>query len=212
MSNQGYGGPQDPYGQQPNQPEEQPQQPRDYQGQPYQQQPYQQPPYPGGYQQGPQYGGRPVGDPGTLDLPWYGIGFGQAISRAFKKYVRFDGRASRSEFWWFYLFNTIVSFILNIPYFIVYSSKLGEIASGATPNLAGAYAAQIPAYIWGLIVLLPNLGLMWRRLHDTGRSGAWFFLVFACGIGGLVPLIMCIMDSNPEGQKYDRVRGLPPRP
>jgi uncharacterized membrane protein YhaH (DUF805 family) len=149
---------------------------------------------------------KPVGDPGTLDLPWYGIGFGQAIKRAFQKYVRFDGRASRSEFWWFYLFNTIVGFVLSIPAEIVNITQTVSAASNGTPAPSSFSAADIPVYIWGLVVLLPNIGLMWRRLHDTNRSGAWFFLYFACGIGGLVPLIMCILDSNPEGQRFDRVQ------
>lgn len=235
MSNQGFGGPQDPngpqdpygqhnpYGQQdPNQQPTQPpnQQPNQGPWQPL-------PPQQGGYQQGgfqqggfqpaPPVGGnqtpygqnafKPVGDPGTLDLPWYGIGFGQAIKRAFQKYVRFDGRASRSEFWWFYLFSFIVSLVLSIPADIVQVHQTMSAAStGATPHLGAVYAAQTPVYIWGLVTLLPMLGLTWRRLHDTNRTGAWWFLNFACGIGGLVPLIMCIFDSNPEGQRYDRVQ------
>lgn len=173
-------------------------------------------PGPGPYPQGQPFGGpmppygqgnfKPLGDPGTLDLPWYGIGFGQAISRAFKKYVRFDGRASRGEFWWFYLFNAIVSFVLSIPYTIVSIQHSIAIANGAAPSINTFSAWQIPSSIWGLIVLLPNLGLFWRRLHDTNRSGAWWFLFFACGIGGIVPLIMCIMDTNPEGRRFDRVQ------
>lgn len=174
MSNQGFGGPQDPY-----------------QG-PWQQQPYGQ--------------FKPVGDPGTLDLPWYGIGFGQAIKRAFQKYVRFDGRASRSEFWWFYLFNAIVSFVLSIPGDIQSASQSATAAASGSTSVTFFHPWSLLAYAWGLVVLLPGIGLMWRRLHDTNRSGAWFFLYFACGIGGLVPLIMCIMDTNPEGRRFDRVQ------
>ena len=234
MSNQGFGGPQDPngpqdpygqqnpYGQQdPNQqPNQQPtQQPNQGPWQPlppqqggYQQGGYQQ----GGYQPAPPISGnqapygqnafKPVGDPGTLDLPWYGIGFGQAIKRAFQKYVRFDGRASRSEFWWFYLFNFIVSTVLSIPGDIQSASQSATAAASGSTSLTLFHPWSLLAYAWGLAVLLPSLGLMWRRLHDTNRTGAWFFLYFACGIGGLVPLIMCIFDSNPDGRRYDRVQ------
>lgn len=210
-----YPGPPDGGQQDPNQqPYRQPYQ------QPYQQQPWtpqQGMPGPGPYQQfgGPmppygRYDVKPLGDPGTLDLPWYGIGFGQAISRAFKKYARFDGRASRSEFWWFYLFNVIVSFILSIPYEIAAISQTAAVANGATPGLGlGIIKWEIPPSIWGLVVLLPTLGLFWRRLHDTNRSGAWWFFSFACGIGVLVPLIMCILDTNPEGRRFDRVASAP---
>jgi len=237
MSNQGFGGPQDPNGpqdpygqqnpygqqdpnQQPNQRPSQPPNPGPWQQQPYQQGGYQQ----GGYQPAPPIGGnqtpygqspfKPVGDPGTLDLPWYGIGFIPAIKRAFQKYVRFDGRASRSEFWWFFLFNAIVGFVLSIPSEIVQIHQtMTAGTTGAMPHLGAVYAAQTPVYVWELAVLLPTLGLTWRRLHDTNRSGAWWFLTFACGIGGLVPLIMCIFDTDPAGQRFDRVQntgGYPP--
>nr|WP_255455593.1 DUF805 domain-containing protein [Microlunatus sp. Gsoil 973] len=127
------------------------------------------------------------------------------MKRAFAKYVRFDGRASRSEFWWFYLFNAIVSTVLSIPYIIAYVGQAPAMMNGEPPQLGRLALADSASLVWSLVVLLPTLGLFWRRLHDTGRSGAWWFLSFACGIGALVPLIMCILDSDPTGQRYDRV-------
>ena len=49
-----------------------------------------------------------------LSAPLYGATFGQAIARFFKKYATFSGRASRSEFWWFFLFATVIYLVLNI--------------------------------------------------------------------------------------------------
>ena len=66
-----------------------------------------------------------------------------------KNYVNFEGRATRPEFWWFFLFNVIVSLILNL-----FGPKVGTTLSG----------------IWSLAILLPYLGLSVRRLHDTAGS------------------------------------------
>ncbi|MGN1172458.1 MAG: DUF805 domain-containing protein [Muribaculaceae bacterium] len=74
------------------------------------------------------------------------VSFGEAISRAFNNYANFNGRASRSEYWWFALFN----FILGCIPFV---------------NILA-----------GLALLIPSLALGARRLHDTGRSGWWLLL------------------------------------
>ncbi len=43
------------------------------------------------------------------------FGFGESVKRAFRKWSDFEGRATQAEFWWFYLFTTLVSFVLYIP-------------------------------------------------------------------------------------------------
>lgn len=55
----------------------------------------------------------PGGEP-PLWAPYYGISFGGAVTRFFKKYATFSGRASRSEFWWWYLVNVVVAIVLGI--------------------------------------------------------------------------------------------------
>lgn len=82
-----------------------------------------------------------------------------------KNYVNFEGRATRPEFWWFFLFNVIVSLILNL-----FGPKVGTTLSG----------------IWSLAILLPYLGLSVRRLHDINKSG-WYLLV------GLIPIVGWIL-------------------
>jgi uncharacterized membrane protein YhaH (DUF805 family) len=81
---------------------------------------------------------------------------GNAISVCFKKYATFEGRASRSEFWFFYLF-----------YIIIY--VLGMVVEGAAGIANLSLLFIIP--LW-----LPQLAVSVRRMHDTGRSG-WFILV-----------------------------------
>ena len=54
----------------------------------------------------------------------------------------------------------------------------------------------------GLALLIPQLAAMCRRLHDVGKSGHMMWLFLVCGVGGLVPLIMCIPDGRPEPNQY----------
>jgi uncharacterized membrane protein YhaH (DUF805 family) len=100
---------------------------------------------------------------------------GNAISTCFKKYATFNGRASRSEYWFFYLFYAIM--------FIV-----GTIVGGAAGNSAIQYLFIIP--LW-----LPLFAAGIRRIHDTGRSG-WFILV------PIYNLILLVSASNPGTNKY----------
>ncbi|MBR0176980.1 MAG: DUF805 domain-containing protein [Bacteroidales bacterium] len=83
-----------------------------------------------------------------------------------KNYVNFEGRATRPEFWWFFLFNVIVGFIFGL------FGKAGTWLSG----------------IWSLAILLPQLGLGARRLHDINKSG-WLMLVSLIPLVGWVLLV-----------------------
>jgi uncharacterized membrane protein YhaH (DUF805 family) len=149
------------------------------------------------------------GDPG-LDQPWYGIGFGAAVKRAFQKYASFSGRASRGEYWWFWLFNMIIGTILQ-----VISAAAGGVSffsatsdSGAAAAGAGAMAVIGIASLYSLAVLLPNLGVLVRRLHDTGRGGGWFFIIFVPFVGGIILLVFLASASTPGRNQYDI--GAPP--
>lgn len=90
--------------------------------------------------------------------------FGDAISRFFSGYTQFKGRASRSEFWFAYLFCTLVSLGLSwIPF--VNS-------------------------IWGLAILVPTIAISVRRLHDANMSGIWYAVYYGIGLAGLIPLLI----------------------
>lgn len=83
------------------------------------------------------------------------MSFGEAIKACFQKYATFSGRARRSEYWYFYLFTFLVSFVLNcIPLFGFLSS------------------------IWWLAQIIPSLAVTVRRFHDIGKSG-WNYLFIA---------------------------------
>ena len=94
--------------------------------------------------------------PPPLDQPYYGISFGGAVARGFKKYATFAGRASRSEYWWWALFTFITYFVLGLAAYAlgIATSRDG----GRTPGLLA-----LP-----LIILL--LGLLPRNHHSYART------------------------------------------
>lgn len=139
--------------------------------------------------------------------------FMEAVKKCFANYANFNGRARRSEFWWWYLFNYIVSFILYIPIWILMGKKNALIADALSGKIDLATAdAQDPTTmiiifcilmgVVGLALLIPSLAVMARRLHDVGKSGHMMWLFLVCFVGGLIPLIMCIPDGKPEPNQY----------
>lgn len=106
-----------------------------------------------------------------------------------KKYAVFSGRARRKEYWFFALFNIIFSFVLG---FI--DAVVGTFDPSIGIGLLGG--------VYSLAVLLPGIGVFVRRLHDTGRSGWWFFIAFVPIVGAIVLLIFMFLDSNPDENQY----------
>lgn len=126
-------------------------------------QPHPASPLPQGLPQGiPQYPGSYAEQDNlspSLDKPLYGASFTQAVRRFFTKYVVFSGRASRSEFWWFILFNVIV----------------GAIISGVM-SIINRDASTLVSTLWTIAIFIPFLALSIRRLHDSNKSGWWILL------------------------------------
>jgi uncharacterized membrane protein YhaH (DUF805 family) len=91
-------------------------------------------------------------------------------------YAQFTGRASRSEYWWFYLFTVLVT-------------AAADTLGGTVGNLAS------------LAFFLPGLALLVRRLHDVGRSGWWFLIVFTI-IGIPVVLYWLVKESDAGANAY----------
>ena len=105
------------------------------------------------------------------------MGFGQAISAGFSKYINFRDRASRSEYWFWILF-----------YF------LGAIATGIIDLALGV---QVTSGVFGLIMIVPNISVAVRRLHDRDYSGWWYLLVFIPLIGWLILFIwFCLKGTD----------------
>jgi hypothetical protein len=108
--------------------------------------------------------------------PILGIGFVDAIRRGLMQFAVFQGRASRSEFWWFALFNFLVGLVLGWIPFI--------------------------GFIIMIALLIPGIAVGVRRLHDTDRVGWWYLIGFVPLIGFIVLLIFFIQPSRPGQNRF----------
>lgn len=118
------------------------------------------------------------------------LSFGKAVSICLnKKYTTFKGRARRSEYWYFVLFQSIVLVIATI-----------------LDNFVGL-TFEYSFYGWlyllcGLALLLPALGVGFRRLHDVGHSGWWILISLIPFVGAIVLLVFWCSDSQMGPNKY----------
>lgn len=117
--------------------------------------------------------------------------FGTSIKTCFSKYVTFSGRAQRSEFWWWVLFTWITSMVLGgVDSFLfgtVTAYDGGFEASTNTPILSG---------IFSLAIFLPTISVTVRRLHDTDRSGWWYWIVLIPLIGIIVLIVFWATEGT----------------
>ncbi len=113
------------------------------------------------------------------------MGFGEAISSGFAKYATFSGRAVRSEYWFWVLFNVLVGIVLGI---------VQAVGTGAF--------GHILSLLYDLATLIPSLAVSARRLHDTDRSGWWLLLVFIPVIGWLILLVWYCQRGTPATNRF----------
>jgi uncharacterized membrane protein YhaH (DUF805 family) len=106
-----------------------------------------------------------------------------------KKYAVFAGRARRKEYWTFILWNIIITIVLTLV--------LGIIGS-----IINNLALVAVCYLYTLAVFIPSIAVLVRRLHDTGRSGWWFFISLVPLIGSIVLLVFLVKDSQPGDNQY----------
>ena len=123
------------------------------------------------------------------------VGFVKAIKICFAKYFDFKGRARRSEYWYFFLFVILVSFILSF-------------AEGFYYGYTGQYFEDvILANIFYLFVLIPSIAVSVRCLHDIGRTGWWVLISFIPIAGSIILLIWHCID----GEKDTNIYGVSPK-
>lgn len=106
-----------------------------------------------------------------------------------KNYVEFSGRARRKEYWFFMLFNLIITVVLMII----------DLQTG---NYSEQTELGLLSSIYMLAVLIPSIAVSIRRLHDTDRSGWWLLIAFVPFIGGIVMFVFTVLDSTPGDNQY----------
>jgi uncharacterized membrane protein YhaH (DUF805 family) len=103
------------------------------------------------------------------------------------KYAQFSGRSRRKEYWFFVLFNIIISIGLTIV------DRILGLGGSSWGLLSGLYT---------LFVLIPSIAVGVRRLHDTGRSGWWLLIAFIPILGAIALLVFMASDSEPGTNQY----------
>ncbi|MFD7032715.1 DUF805 domain-containing protein [Streptomyces sp. NPDC059917] len=100
-----------------------------------------------------------------------------------RRYIDFDGRSRRQEYWMFVLCNFAAVLVVAIVDNVI----------GTFPLLYVLYA---------LAVLLPGLGLAVRRLHDTGKSGWWMFISLIPVVGGIWLIVLMATEGHAQPNQY----------
>ena len=120
------------------------------------------------------------------------MGFMDAVKNVLlNNYVNFDGRASRSEYWWWVLATIPMSFPFVILDVIVFG-----------------WGIEDPTWFQNLFtvaILLPGLGVAIRRLHDSGRSGWWLLISIIPCVGLIVLIVFMAQDGEPYRNAYGEV-------
>ena len=116
----------------------------------------------------------------------------EAVKSVFSKYAVFSGRARRSEYWFFFLFNALIVSVSIV--FMLLTAGIGN-------RRDISRIISLAAGIYFLATIIPGLAVCFRRLHDTDKSGAYILLCLT-GIGIFLIVIWLTQDSDPKENEY----------
>ncbi|BDR15545.1 aminopeptidase [Vibrio sp. STUT-A11] len=111
---------------------------------------------------------------GRKEMDWY--------LAVLKKYAVFNGRARRKEYWMFFLFNLLITIVLEI--------------------IDGILGTALIGAVYGLAVLIPSIAVTVRRLHDIGRTGWWALIGLIPILGLIVLIIFAATEGNRGRNEY----------
>lgn len=124
-----------------------------------------------------------------------------------RNYVNFKGRARSREYWMFLLVNFIVYMLFSMMIYLL-SKELGTM----TEDLLGNGMDMMTAYIYlgvsavlslySLAMVIPGFAVLFRRLHDIGKSGVWILIVLVPIAGFIILLVFLLTDSQAGENKY----------
>lgn len=99
-----------------------------------------------------------------------------------KKYVDFEGRARRQEYWTFFLVNLVIAIVLGI--------------------IGGIIGTGILSNLYALAILLPSIAVGVRRLHDRDMSGWFMLLALIPFVGGIILLVLFALEGTPGSNRF----------
>ena len=138
-----------------------------------------------------------------LDQPLYGASLGQAVGRFFRKYATFTGRASRSEFWWVFLFRWLIITVGAIGSVALGAATQSEADRSSNNPGPGALILAVPLVLFLLAILVPSIALQVRRLHDANLPGPLVLIVLVPSLGALLLAILALLPTSPAGARFD---------
>jgi len=102
---------------------------------------------------------------------------------AWKNYAEFNGRARRSEYWFYVLFNILAMF---------------------TTLILDGFLIGLPIFTFSYAVasIIPSIAVLVRRLHDTNKSGWWYFIAFVPFVGSIVLLVFLFSEGDRGVNEY----------
>jgi len=106
-----------------------------------------------------------------------------------ERYADFEGRARRSEYWFFVLFSYISIIVVSVVFGIL-GSMVSEVV-----GMIGLVGVMLALFV-------PQLAVYVRRLHDTGKSGWWILFGLVPLVGSIVLLVFLCTDSTPGSNQY----------
>ena len=106
-----------------------------------------------------------------------------------KNYATFSGRARRKEYWMFFLISALISIVLTLL----------DILLG---TYSVEYEAGLFSGLYSLLILIPSIAVVVRRLHDTDRSGWWILISLIPLIGVIVLFVFICLDSQPGTNRF----------
>lgn len=117
------------------------------------------------------------------------MGMQDAVRSFFKRYTDFQGRSSRSEFWWVYL-----------AYIIIYAVFMA--LTFADPGGAVSMVVSGLFLIFALAIIVPMFAISFRRLHDTDRSAWWLLIGFLPLIGAIVLIVFYVTPGTKGPNRF----------
>ena len=101
----------------------------------------------------------------------------EAFTTAWRKSFTYGGRATRAEYWWFYLINIIIALVLGYVVMLAYE----------------AFLVLLPVYV--IAQVFPTVSITIRRLRDAGKEWIWIFINLVPIIGGFWFLYLMVQPS-----------------
>jgi uncharacterized membrane protein YhaH (DUF805 family) len=121
------------------------------------------------------------------------MSFSEAVSSVFRQYATFSGRAPRSEYWFFQLFNLLV---------ILAAYGIAIVLLIATRSVSVLGVLLLAVAVYALATLIPSLAVTVRRLHDSDRSGWWLLIALVPYLGAIILLIFMVLPSTRRPNRF----------